>query len=74
MAEREEAKQILNILREKGPVGETELQAWTLLDFDTLHGALADLYKEGLVTIDSTSWASSGGMVKLTTKGLRQVE
>jgi predicted transcriptional regulator len=69
-----EAKQILDILREKGPAGETELQAWTLLDFDTLHDTLAELSEKGLVKIDSTLWATSGGMVKLTTKGLRQEE
>ncbi|MFP3867130.1 MAG: hypothetical protein ACLFUU_03085 [Desulfobacteraceae bacterium] len=71
MAEKE-AKQVLEILREKGPAGETELQAWTLLDFDSLQGALNDLSNQGLVEIDSTSWATSGGLVKLTTKGLRQ--
>jgi predicted transcriptional regulator len=74
MAERKEADQILDILREKGPAGETELQAWTLLDFETLQGALSELSDKGLVKIDSASWATSGGMVKLTTKGLRQVE
>jgi predicted transcriptional regulator len=73
MAEKE-AQQILDILRQKGPAGETELQAWTLLDFDTLQGALNELSDQGLVNIDTTSWPTSGGMVKLTTKGLRQVD
>ncbi len=73
MAEKE-AQQILNILRQKGPAGETEIQAWTLLDFDTLQGALNELSDQGLVNIDTTSWPTSGGMVKLTTKGLRQVD
>ena len=74
MAEKKEAKKILDILREKGPAGETELQAWTLFDLDTLHNTLGELTDEGLVKIDSASWATSGGMVKLTTKGLRQGE
>jgi predicted transcriptional regulator len=74
MVEKKEAKQILDILREKGPAGQTELQAWTLFDFDTLHDALEELSDQGLVKIDSTEWASSGGMVKLTPKGLRQEE
>jgi len=74
MGEKKEAKQILDILREKGPAGETELQAWTLFDLDTLHSTLEELSYKGLVKIDSASWATSGGMVKLTTKGLRQGE
>ena len=74
MEEKKEAKQILDILREKGPAGETELQAWTLFDLDTLHSTLGELSYKGLVKIDSTSWATSGGMIKLTTKGLRQGE
>jgi predicted transcriptional regulator len=74
MDEKKEAKQILDILREKGPAGETELQAWTLFNLDTLHSTLEELSDKGLVKVDTTSWATSGGMVKLTPKGLRQGE
>ncbi|MBM4288910.1 MAG: hypothetical protein FJ135_12365 [Deltaproteobacteria bacterium] len=72
MVEKNEARQILNILQEKGSAGETELQAWTLFDFDTLHDALDEPSEQGLVKIDAAEWASANGMVKPTPKGLRQ--
>jgi hypothetical protein len=62
-------KQVWGILWDNGPVSETELQTWTLLDYDTIHNSLNRLSDKDLLIIDPYSWPMSGGMVKLTTKG-----